>query len=174
MTITFLRIYFSGPVLFCLSNYMHKMLTSKFTTTRTAHEVAHLPCIAQAFTTCEDELSPIAQARENMCSSCSSSIARSGPNELAHVARIAHPVKTCADELSSMTQALKTCADELSSITQALKTCADELSPIIALAWKTCAAHVAPIAHPELNFLAHVDPIAHLGPICADELFSIV
>ena len=40
-------------------------------TPRTAHELAHLSCIAQAWKTCADELSPIAQAGENMCSSCS-------------------------------------------------------------------------------------------------------
>ena len=41
-------------------------------TPRTAHELAHLSCVSQAFKTCADELPPIAQAAENMCSSCSS------------------------------------------------------------------------------------------------------
>ena len=41
-------------------------------TRRTDHELAHLSCIAQASETYADEPPPIAQAEENMCSSCSS------------------------------------------------------------------------------------------------------
>ena len=45
---------------------------SQICTPRTAHDLAHPSCIAQAFKTCADELPPTAQAAENMCSSCSS------------------------------------------------------------------------------------------------------
>ena len=44
----------------------------KHTTPGTAHELAHLSCIAHAFKTCADELRPVALAEENMFSSCSS------------------------------------------------------------------------------------------------------
>ena len=87
-------------------------------TPRTAHELAHLSCKAQTFKTRADELRPIAQAGENMCSSCSSHNS-SGPNGLARLAPIAHPGKIWANGLSSIAQALKTCADELSPIAQA-------------------------------------------------------
>ena len=36
----------------------------------------------------------------------------------------------------------------------------------------SCAAHVAPIAHPGTNELAHVAPTDHLGRICADDELS--
>ena len=45
---------------------------NKVITPRTAHELAHLSCVAQALKTYADELPPIAQAGGNMCSSCSS------------------------------------------------------------------------------------------------------
>ena len=98
---------------------------------------AHLSCIVQAFKTGADELPPIAQARENMCSSRNSyNSSRGQMPQSSSVAPIAHPAQICAEELSFIAQALKACADELPPIVQA---------------FKTCAAHVAHVAHPGQN-----------------------
>ena len=56
--------------------------------------------MVQAFKTCADELSPIAQAGENMylvCVAHVAPLALSGPDELAHVAPLAHPRQICVD-----------------------------------------------------------------------------
>ena len=158
----------------------------KYFTPRTAHELAHLLCIAQAFKTCADELPPKAQTGGNMCSSCSyyssfrakwasSCSSHSSPWENMGrwaILHIAQALKTCAVELSpiaqagenmcsscssysslerisvyelsSIAQALKTCANEVSRKAQAGKTRADELLPIVQ-ALKTCVDELSPI-----------------------------
>ena len=85
---------------------------------RTAHELAHLSSIAQAFKTCADELPPIAQAGENICSSCSS--------YNSFWAKWASSCSSCSSPWENMgrwgilhSSSLKTCADELSPIAQA-------------------------------------------------------
>ena len=106
------------------------VLRLQSSTPRTAHELPHLSCIAQAFKPCEDEQPP---KSGGTCVAHVAPIAHSGSDELASVAPIAHPGQICADELTSIAQALKTCADELLSF--------------IAQAGRTCAAHVAHVAH---------------------------
>ena len=62
-------------------------ISAEYSTPQTAHELAHLSCIAHAFKTYADELLPIAQA-----------------------------LKSYADELLPIAQALKTCADLVAPI----------------------------------------------------------
>ena len=65
------------------------IIAQRCCTLRTAHELAHLSCVAQAFKTCADELRRIAQPLKT-CVARVAPIAYSGPNEVAHVAPAAH------------------------------------------------------------------------------------
>ena len=156
----------------------------KIFTPRTAHDLAHLSCIAQAFETCADKLLQLNPGKT--CVAHVAPIAHSGPNELARLAPIAHPGKMWADELSSIAQALKTCADELSPIAQAGENMCSSCSSYSS-SWakwasscssysslgQICVYGLSSIAQ-ALKTCAHgVSPKAQAGKTCADELSPI-